>query len=194
MQRLSSQCATMSDEAILDAFRQGRFDRSMRSQMARYLHTVTTPIAVRSSSLLEDSPYQPFAGVYATIMLPNNHPSLDVRLAQLLEGIKVVYASTYMRAARDLFECGDSYDHQQGLGWYWILQADLTNAGMLSGEPAEVLAMAQRALEILEPIENWPGVARAYAARAAAHAQLGEEEAAAYDRLQQQAAESKLES
>ncbi len=62
------------------------------------------PIAIRSSSILEDSVYQPFAGVYATIMLPNNHPSLDVRLAQLLEAIKVVYASTYFQIARDYLE------------------------------------------------------------------------------------------
>jgi len=112
---------------------------------------------------------------------------------QLVAG-DVARGLEYMRAARDLFECGDSYDHKQGLGWYWILQADLTNAGMLSGEPTEVLAMAERALALLEPIENWPGVARAYAARATAHQQLGEDEAAAHDRQQQQAAESKLES
>jgi tetratricopeptide (TPR) repeat protein len=100
----------------------------------------------------------------------------------------------YMRAARDLFECGDSDDHKQGLGWYWILQADLGNAGMLSVNPEEILAMADRALAILKPIENWPGVARAYAARASAHEQLGEEETAAQDRRHQQAAEGKIES
>jgi tetratricopeptide (TPR) repeat protein len=107
---------------------------------------------------------------------------------------KVERGLEYMRAARDLFECGDSYDHMQGLGWYWILQADLANAGMLSSEPTEVLAMTGRALALLEPIENWPGVARAYAARAIAHQQLGEEESAAADRRQQQVAESKIES
>lgn len=100
----------------------------------------------------------------------------------------------YMRAARDLFEFGDSYDHQQGLGWYWILQADLANAGMLSYEPTEALAMADRALAILEPIENWPGVARAYAARAIAHEQLGEEEAAVQDRHNQESYEHKVKS
>ncbi len=95
--RLSS----LEDEEILDAFRPGRFDRSIRSKLAAYLKVVRVPIAVRSSSVLEDSPYQPFAGVYSTVFLPNNHPSLDVRLAQLLEAIKVVYASTYMKAARE---------------------------------------------------------------------------------------------
>lgn len=89
------------DGEVLDRFRAGRFQRDIRRQLASFLEVVRGPIAVRSSSLLEDSVYQPFAGVYATIMLPNTHPSPDVRLAQLLEAIKVVYASTYFGAARD---------------------------------------------------------------------------------------------
>jgi hypothetical protein len=90
-----------SDEQILDAFRAGRFSHALRADLARFLAVVRDPLAVRSSSILEDSAYQPFAGVYATLMLPNNHPSLDVRLAQLIEALKVVYASTYLRAARE---------------------------------------------------------------------------------------------
>ena len=62
------------------------------------------PLAVRSSSLLEDSQFQPFAGVYATYMLANNHPDLKVRLDQLCDAIKLVYASTYSRAAKSYLE------------------------------------------------------------------------------------------
>jgi DNA-binding response OmpR family regulator len=94
----------LSDREIVDVFRRGRFPRERRAQLAAFLRVVTDPIAVRSSSILEDSLYQPFAGVYATLMLPNNHPSPDVRLAQLIEAIKMVYASTYMRGARLYFE------------------------------------------------------------------------------------------
>jgi CheY-like chemotaxis protein len=101
LRSLVPRLTSLEDGAILDAFRRGRFDRPTRAKLAAYLNVVREPIAVRSSSVLEDSPYQPFAGVYATLFLPNNHPSLDVRLAQLLESIKVVYASTWMRAARD---------------------------------------------------------------------------------------------
>jgi hypothetical protein len=101
---MSHDSAGMSDEEILDAFRRGRFDRSVRGNLAKFLAVVKTPLAVRSSSILEDSLYQPFAGVYATIMLTNSHPSLDVRLAQLHEALKVVYASTFMRGARDYLE------------------------------------------------------------------------------------------
>ncbi len=94
----------LDDEEILAAFRRGRFPDRTRAALARFLDLVDTPLAVRSSSILEDSAYQPFAGVYATVMLPNSHPSIDVRLAQLFEAIKVVYASTYFSRARDYLE------------------------------------------------------------------------------------------
>ncbi len=94
----------LTDPEVLDVFRGGRFNHERRAELAAFLETVTAPIAVRSSSILEDSLYQPFAGVYTTVMLPNNHPSLDIRLAQLLEAIKVVYASTFQSDARRYLE------------------------------------------------------------------------------------------
>ena len=59
-----------------------------------------SPLAVRSSSLLEDSQYQPFSGVYETFMLANHDADLQVRLEQLMEAIKLVYASTFSRHAK----------------------------------------------------------------------------------------------
>ena len=94
----------MNDQQVLDYFRRARFQHRLRSDLGAFLERMCEPLAIRSSSILEDSVYQPFAGVYATIMLPNNHPSLDVRLAQLLEAIKVVYASTFSETARDYLE------------------------------------------------------------------------------------------
>jgi hypothetical protein len=70
--------------------------------------------------------------------------------------------------ARKLFQNGDRHEYRQGLGWSWILQADLGNAGVVVMGSREILDAADRALAILEPIGNWPGVARAHAARAAA--------------------------
>jgi len=93
--------------------------------------------------------------------------------------------------ARQLLERGDSFDHKQGLGWYWILQVDLANAGMVKKSPDEVVEMAKRALDILLPIENWPGVARAYAGLAKAHESLGEMEEAMKDRREQEKFETK---
>ena len=66
----------------------------------RFLEAVHYPLAVRSSSLLEDSQYQPFSGVYETFMLANQHPDIEVRLEQLLEAIKLVYASTFSQHAK----------------------------------------------------------------------------------------------
>jgi CheY-like chemotaxis protein len=99
-----TRASEMTDQQVLDYIRRSRFSHELRSDLGAFLERVCEPIAVRSSSILEDSVYQPFAGVYATIMLPNNHPSLDVRLAQLLEAVKVVYASTLFENAREYLE------------------------------------------------------------------------------------------
>ena len=58
------------------------------------------PLAIRSSSLHEDSQFQPLAGLYKTIILPNNHPSLQMRLRQLTRAIRLVYASVFFKNAR----------------------------------------------------------------------------------------------
>lgn len=78
-----------------------RFPREIVRRLMDYLEIVKVPLAVRSSSLLEDSQYQPFAGVYETFMIPNNAPNIKVRLKELLNSIKRVYASTFYRKAKD---------------------------------------------------------------------------------------------
>jgi hypothetical protein len=78
-----------------------RFPESVLGELAAFLDIVRTPLAVRSSSLLEDSQYHPFAGVYETYMIPNNHPNALIRLNDLLNSIKRVYASTFYGSAKD---------------------------------------------------------------------------------------------
>jgi hypothetical protein len=68
--------------------------------LVRFLEVVRWPLAVRSSSLLEDSQYQPFTGVYDTYMLPNRHVGLAERLDQLMRAIKLVYASAFTQRAK----------------------------------------------------------------------------------------------
>jgi len=68
--------------------------------LSTYLEHVGGPLAVRSSSLLEDSQNQPFAGIYSTYMLPNNCRDDGVRLKQLCDAIKLVYASAFFKSAR----------------------------------------------------------------------------------------------
>ncbi len=77
------------------------FNPEALSKLREFLEITHQPLAVRSSSLLEDSQYQPFAGVYQTFMIPNNHPDINVRLNELLRSIKQVYASTFDKSARD---------------------------------------------------------------------------------------------
>lgn len=70
-------------------------------KMREYLKIVSRPLAIRSSGLFEDSLMQPFAGIFSTYLLPNNHPNLENRLQQVLAAIKLVYASLFAKTARD---------------------------------------------------------------------------------------------
>jgi hypothetical protein len=72
----------------------------LTEDLKSFLAEVTHPLAVRSSSLLEDSQYQPFTGVYETFMLGNQHPNPEARLEALSEAIRRVYASTFSRHAK----------------------------------------------------------------------------------------------
>lgn len=90
----------MEDGQIIEAFVQAKFSKRLKRNLKTYLANVHYPIAVRSSSLFEDALYQPFAGLYSTYMLPNSDPSLERRLEQLITAIKLVYASTYLKAPR----------------------------------------------------------------------------------------------
>ncbi len=71
------------------------------SKLREFLEITHCPLAVRSSSLLEDSQFLPFAGVYETYMIPNSNPDIEVRLDELLQSIKSVYASTFHKKAKD---------------------------------------------------------------------------------------------
>ena len=77
------------------------FPEDVKEKLSEFLNIIKVPIAVRSSSLLEDSQFQPFAGVYQTYMLPNSNKDKEVRLEDLLQTIKCVYASTFHQRAKD---------------------------------------------------------------------------------------------
>ena len=88
------------DTEIKRRFLEAPLPPPVRNSLLEFLAEVHYPIAVRSSSLLEDSQYQPFTGVYETFMLANHHPELSARLEQLMEAIKRVYASTFSQHAK----------------------------------------------------------------------------------------------
>ena len=73
---------------------------ALSEDLRTFLAEVHHPLAVRSSSLLEDSQYQPFTGVYETFMLGNQQANPEERLAALSEAIRRVYASTFSRHAK----------------------------------------------------------------------------------------------
>ena len=73
---------------------------ALSEDLRSFLTEVSHPLAVRSSSLLEDSQYQPFTGVYETFMLGNQQADPEARLEALSEAIRRVYASTFSRHAK----------------------------------------------------------------------------------------------
>jgi len=96
--------AGKNDEEIDKIFISGKLSDQLIKRLEIYLDVVQYPIAVRSSSLLEDSQAQPLAGVYRTFMLPNNHPDKEIRLRQLMDAIKLVFSSVYLSEARTFLE------------------------------------------------------------------------------------------
>jgi len=100
LMEFASKCE--SDEEITEKFlNSSEFPKEGLNYLKDFLEIITAPLAVRSSSLLEDSQYHPFAGVYQTYMIPNNHPQLSVRLNGLISAIKRVYASTFYQSAKN---------------------------------------------------------------------------------------------
>ena len=83
-----------SDDEILEHFLRGKLPQRIKDDLLALLEVVDTPIAVRSSSLLEDSHYQPFAGIYSTYMVPKFKDS-EKMLKVLVDAIKGVYASVF---------------------------------------------------------------------------------------------------
>jgi hypothetical protein len=92
--------ASERDDEIEARCLEAPLPRTAAADLLGYLQRVKHPLAVRSSSLLEDSLSQPFAGVYTTWMLPNNDPDLEVRRQQLETAVKRVYASTFQSRAK----------------------------------------------------------------------------------------------
>jgi hypothetical protein len=74
------------------------------SRLRSFLAVTTKPLAVRSSGLFEDMLMVPFSGIYDTYIIPNNHPDPNVRLTQVCDAIRLIYASLFSKDARDYFD------------------------------------------------------------------------------------------
>ena len=91
--------ADLTDEEILSEFVAAMLPLELRDALRHFIRVTRRPLAVRSSSKLEDSYYQPFAGVYSTYMIPNTENE-DQQLRMLSKAVKSVYASVYFAASR----------------------------------------------------------------------------------------------
>jgi CheY-like chemotaxis protein len=89
-----------SDREIENAFLRVALPEWVMGDLSAIVERTRVPLAVRSSSLLEDSYDQPFAGIYKTFMLANTNPKPEVRLGELAAALKLVYASTFSRNAK----------------------------------------------------------------------------------------------
>lgn len=92
------------DEDIIQSFLHAELPVEILGDLRGMIENVHVPLAVRSSSMLEDAKFEPFAGIYATKMISNNQTSIDERFNKLVEAIKFVYASVYFKASKDYFE------------------------------------------------------------------------------------------
>jgi hypothetical protein len=90
----------MTDDRIAHAFQKAQLPVELLGDLRMLISKVHSPLAIRSSSLLEDAIYEPFAGVYVTKMIPNNQPDTDTRFRKLVEAIKYVYSSVFFKDAK----------------------------------------------------------------------------------------------
>jgi hypothetical protein len=91
---------TMTDQEIAERFLAGRLPEEIQADLKAFLSKATHPLAVRSSSLLEDSQSRPYAGIYKTYMLANNQLDPAARWEALIRAVKLVFASTFFEEPR----------------------------------------------------------------------------------------------
>lgn len=92
--------ARHDDAWIAHVFQRANMPPTVVGDLHNLIRGRTAPLAVRSSSRLEDALTHPFAGVYGTKMLPNNQPDSTTRFRKFVEAVKFVYGTTWLRAAR----------------------------------------------------------------------------------------------
>ncbi|MGE5633145.1 MAG: PEP/pyruvate-binding domain-containing protein [Caulobacteraceae bacterium] len=96
-----------NEDEIAQAFLAAKLPEKIEDNLRTLIEIANYPLAVRSSSILEDSQILPFAGIYRTYVLPNNHPDPSVRLKQLVDAIKLVYASVFSQSPKQYAQNAD---------------------------------------------------------------------------------------
>lgn len=91
-------------EVLQKLFLDGSLSYTLEKELKIFIRLINKPLAVRSSSLFEDSMSQPFSGIFGTYLLPNNNQDPEIRFKQLSEAIKLVFSSIYSKNSRTYFE------------------------------------------------------------------------------------------
>ncbi len=87
-----------TEAAVAEKFLASELPANIQENMRVLTQYINCPLAIRSSSILEDSRILPFAGIYHTYVVPNSHEDLDIRIKQLSDAVKLVYASVFYNA------------------------------------------------------------------------------------------------
>lgn len=95
-------------DEVKSAFISSPLPSNLKAKLRSYLEIITRPLAVRSSGLFEDSLGQPFAGVYSTYLIPNNHPDFERRVEDLENAVRLVWSSIYTDSSKAYFNAIDS--------------------------------------------------------------------------------------
>jgi len=103
------------DRTILDAFVKGKLPVRIHKDLNVFISIINGPVAIRSSSLLEDSHSQPFAGIYSTYMIPKVDDD-ELMLELLSIGIKSVYASVFYKASKDYMTATANQIEEEKMG------------------------------------------------------------------------------
>ena len=103
------------DQEVAEAFLNASMPEWLVQELESFLSQASFPLSVRSSSLLEDAQFQPYAGLYHTYMIPNNHPDPAFRLRQLLTAVKLVYASTYFEGPKSFSRNTLNQPHEEAM-------------------------------------------------------------------------------
>jgi len=105
----------VDDEVVLDAFVSAKLPERLKIDLRKVISVFKRPLAVRSSSKLEDSHYQPFAGIYSTYMVPRAE-DMDQMLRMLCSAIKAVYASVFFKASKAYMNATQNVIDEEKMG------------------------------------------------------------------------------
>ncbi|GBC60468.1 phosphoenolpyruvate synthase/pyruvate phosphate dikinase [Desulfonema ishimotonii] len=106
---------SFKDDEVTEKFLKGDMPEWLILDLEVFLRQANSPLSIRSSSRLEDAHFQPYAGLYETYMIPNNHPDFSARLSHLITAVKRVFASTYYEGPKAFSKNTANKHHEESM-------------------------------------------------------------------------------